>query len=153
MQLSLNRPGEYLFVRKVDTAAVTVVDRELRRSFVLAPDRAIEDWPVSAVGELDEAAIAPILELTPAVVILGSGPRLIFPAQQILAAFLRRGIGLEVMDNAAAARTFNESAEYEAARQSRQGIAVMRMVLDVAVGVIEKRLMKWQPKSGETEKM
>ena len=27
------------------------------------------------------------------------------------------------------ARTFNESAEYEAARQSRQGIAVMRMVL------------------------
>ncbi|EJL80157.1 hypothetical protein PMI15_03955 [Polaromonas sp. CF318] len=27
------------------------------------------------------------------------------------------------------ARAFNESAEYEAARQSRQGIAVMRMVL------------------------
>lgn len=107
MQLSLNRPGEYLFVRKVDTAAVTVVDRELRRSFVLAPDRAIEDWPVTAVGELDEAAVAPILELTPAVVILGSGPRLVFPSQQLLAAFLKRGIGLEVMDNAAAARTFN----------------------------------------------
>lgn len=107
MQLSLNRPGEYLFVRKVDTAAVTVVDRELRRSFVLAPDRAIEDWPVTAVGELDEAAVAPILELTPAVVILGSGPRLVFPSQQVLAAFLKRGIGLEVMDNAAAARTFN----------------------------------------------
>jgi len=107
MQLSLNRPGEYLFIRKVDAAAVTVVDRELRRSFVLAPDRAIEDWPVTAVGELDETAIAPILELAPAVVILGSGPRLVFPAQQILAAFLRRGIGLEVMDNAAAARTFN----------------------------------------------
>jgi uncharacterized protein (DUF1330 family) len=27
------------------------------------------------------------------------------------------------------ARTFNESVEYEAARRSRQGIAVMRMVL------------------------
>ncbi|WP_386071121.1 Mth938-like domain-containing protein [Tahibacter sp. UC22_41] len=107
MQLSLNRPGEYLFVRKVDAAAITVVDRELRRSFVLAPDRAIEDWPVGAVGELDEATVAPILELTPAVVILGSGPRLVFPSQQVLAAFLKRGIGLEVMDNAAAARTFN----------------------------------------------
>jgi len=36
------------------------------------------------------------------------------------------------------------------------GIVVLTafaLVLDVAVGVIEKRLMKWQPKSGETEKM
>ncbi|WP_257388505.1 Mth938-like domain-containing protein [Tahibacter caeni] len=107
MQLSLNRPGEYLFIRKVDIGAITVVDRALARSFVLAPDRAIEEWPVAAVAELDEAAITPILELAPAVVILGSGQRLVFPAQHVLAAFLQRGIGLEVMDNAAAARTFN----------------------------------------------
>ena len=30
-----------------------------------------------------------------------------FPPQAVLAQFLRRGIGLETMDNAAAARTFN----------------------------------------------
>src|SRR5450830_1871940 len=36
------------------------------------------------------------------------------------------------------------------------GIVVLTafaLVLDVAVGMIEKRLMKWQPKSGETEKL
>jgi NitT/TauT family transport system permease protein len=27
------------------------------------------------------------------------------------------------------------------------------LVLDAAVGRIEKRLMKWQPKAGETEKL
>ena len=27
------------------------------------------------------------------------------------------------------------------------------VVLDTLVGIIEKRLMKWQPKSGETEKL
>jgi NitT/TauT family transport system permease protein len=27
------------------------------------------------------------------------------------------------------------------------------LVLDAAVGKIEKRLMKWQPKAGETEKL
>jgi NitT/TauT family transport system permease protein len=32
-------------------------------------------------------------------------------------------------------------------------LTVFALVLDVAVGVIEKRLMKWQPKSGETEKL
>lgn len=107
MQLSLNRPGEYLFVRKVGTEAITVVDRDLTGSFVLAPDRAIEGWPVMAVSDIDETAIAPILELKPAVFILGTGPRIVFPAQAVLAEFLRRGIGIEVMDNAAAARTFN----------------------------------------------
>lgn len=107
MQLSLNRPGEYLFVRKVGPTAVTVVDRDLSRSFILAPDRAIEDWDIHEVSALDEAAIAPILALNPAVVILGSGPRIVFPSQAVLAAFLQRGVGIEVMDNAAAARTFN----------------------------------------------
>lgn len=107
MQLSLNRPGEYLFVRKVGADAITVVDRDLGRSFILAPDQAIEDWPVTAVADIDEAAIATILALNPAVLILGSGPRIVFPSQAVLAEFLRRGIGVEVMDNAAAARTFN----------------------------------------------
>jgi uncharacterized protein len=107
VQLSLNRPGEYLFVRKVGATAVTVVDRDLDRSFILAPDRAVENWDVRDVAALDEAAIAPILALNPAVVILGSGPRIVFPSQAVLAAFLQRGVGIEVMDNAAAARTFN----------------------------------------------
>lgn len=107
MRLTLNRPGEYLFVRAVGAHAITVVDRPLDRSFVLAPDRAIENWPVHDVAAIDAAAIAPILELTPAVVILGSGPRIVFPSQAVLAEFLKRGIGIEVMDNAAAARTYN----------------------------------------------
>jgi NitT/TauT family transport system permease protein len=32
-------------------------------------------------------------------------------------------------------------------------LTVFALVLDMLVGVIEKRLMKWQPKSGETEKL
>ncbi|MDR9848454.1 ABC transporter permease [Herbaspirillum huttiense] len=32
-------------------------------------------------------------------------------------------------------------------------LTIFALVLDLAVGVIEKRLMKWQPKSGETEKL
>ncbi|NJR44019.1 hypothetical protein HC761_00670 [bacterium] len=43
----------------------------------------------------------------PDVVLLGTGLRLQFPRAEIRAAFLSRRIGLEVMDIAAAARTFN----------------------------------------------
>lgn len=107
MQLSLNRPGEYLFVRRASAEAVTVVDRDIAGSFILAPDRTIEGWPVRAVSDIDGTVIAPILDLKPAVFILGTGARIQFPAQSVLGEFLSRGIGIEVMDNAAAARTFN----------------------------------------------
>jgi uncharacterized protein len=107
MQLTLNRPGEYLFVRAVGADAITVVDRALTASFVLSPERAVENWPVTDVTAIGDDALAAILALEPAVVILGSGPRIVFPPQAVLAQFLKRGIGIEVMDNAAAARTFN----------------------------------------------
>jgi uncharacterized protein len=107
MDLSLDRPGDYLFVRRAGARSVTVVDREFTRSLVLSPERLVEDWPVAHAGELDADHIDAILELEPEVVILGTGERQIFPAAAFMAGFLRRGVGVEVMDNAAAARTYD----------------------------------------------
>ncbi|KRE99497.1 hypothetical protein ASG87_13895 [Frateuria sp. Soil773] len=107
MDLSLDRPGEYLFVRRVDERAITVVDRELTRSFLLAPDRLVEDWPVGDAGMLDAGHVEAILALQPELVLLGTGPRQVFPAAAFMAGFLRKGIGVEAMNNAAAARTYD----------------------------------------------
>lgn len=107
MDLSLDRPGDYLFVRRIGARSITVVDREFTRSLVLSPERAIEDWPVSHASQLDANHVDAILELQPEVVILGTGERQVFPAPAFLAGFLRRGVGVEVMDNAAAARTYD----------------------------------------------
>jgi uncharacterized protein len=55
----------------------------------------------------DPTAWNAVVELKPALFILGTGSIQIFPEPRHLAYFLQRGIGFEVMDNAAAARTFN----------------------------------------------
>lgn len=107
MDLSLDRPEGYLFIRRVGDGAITVVDRELSASFLLAPDRLVENWPVADAAALDEGAVEPLLALQPEVVLLGTGSRQRFPAAAFMAGFLRRGIGVEVMDNAAAARTYD----------------------------------------------
>jgi len=106
MDLSLERPGDFLFVRRVANNAITVVDRDLTTSFLLAPERAVEHWPVTSALALDESHVDGILELKPELVLLGTGSRQQFPPAAFLAGFLRRGIGVEVMDNAAAARTY-----------------------------------------------
>ena len=93
MDLSLDRPDNYLFVRRVGARSVTVVDRDFTVSFLLAPDRAVENWPVTASGELDASHVDAILELKPELVILGTGERQVFPDPAFMAGLLRKGIG------------------------------------------------------------
>lgn len=107
MQLTQHRNQGELFVRKADANSVVVVDRTFTRSLILCAERVIEDFPVREVDQFDTLAIETILEQRPEVVLLGTGTRTIFPAPAVLAQFLKRGVGLETMDNAAAARTFN----------------------------------------------
>ena len=107
MQLNLERPDYDYFLRAADGASALVNDRTLTRSFIVAPDRLIEDWPVRDVTALEIADIEPLLALNPELIVLGSGAAQAFPPAQTLAACLTRGIGLETMTNDAAARTFN----------------------------------------------
>ena len=107
MQLSHDLPEGFLFFRRCTDDSATIVDRVVTHSFLLAPDRLVEDWPVADADQLDDTAIEAIVALEPEVVLLGTGPQQVFPPVSARAALLRRGIGVEVMNNAAACRTYN----------------------------------------------
>ena len=74
---------------------------------MLAPDQVVEDWPVTNAAEFDDRGGRSIAALNPEVVLLGTGERQVFPPREALVALLQRRIGVEVMDNAAASRTYN----------------------------------------------
>jgi len=107
MQLTQETPDYRYLLRGADGVVARVNERELRTSFLISPDRLVEDWRPRDIDDLQSADLDALLALDPAVVLIGSGARLRFPAQAVLAVLLTRGIGVEVMDNAAAARTFN----------------------------------------------
>lgn len=107
MHLTLERPDHEFVLRSADGLAARVNDRQLNRSFVIAPDRLIEGWAVTDARELAAADLEPLLAMDPEVILLGSGAGQQFPPAATIAACLSRGIGIEVMSNAAAARTFN----------------------------------------------
>jgi uncharacterized protein len=86
---------------------VLVNQETLSRSFLLTPHQLVQDWRPASVDELQPADMEALLPLEPTLVLLGTGPRQRFPAPAVMAAMLTRGIGIEVMDSAAAARTFN----------------------------------------------
>jgi len=107
MQINLERPDYSHILYQANGQQARVNEQLLTRSFVLAPDQLMENWPPSNVAELTSEHIQTLLQLNPALVILGTGEKQAFPSASIMAACLSRGIGIEIMNNAAAARTFN----------------------------------------------
>ncbi len=107
MQLNHERPDYAYALRSASGDSARVNDRVLTRSFVLSPSELREDWAPSAVSDLIPDHLAPLLEMQPEVILLGTGDRQVFPPAVVMAAGLTRGVGIEIMTNAAAARTFN----------------------------------------------
>jgi uncharacterized protein len=107
MDLSFEHPGDYLFVRRVGAGTVTVVDRDFHKSILLTPQQVVEDWDVKSAADLTLADVEKIAGLQPELVLLGTGERQVFPPAEVMAGFLRRGIGIEAMTNGSAARTYS----------------------------------------------
>lgn len=107
MQLTLENPDFRYLLRGISADGVLVNDKTLQHSFILTPNELVENWRPSSIQELVPEDMQAILDLNPVLVILGTGTRQQFPSAAVMAACLTRGIGIEVMDNAAAARTFN----------------------------------------------
>lgn len=107
MQLHLERPDYEFSLRGADGATALVNERTLTRSFIVAPRTLIESWAVDDIAAVSADDLQPLFDLEPELIVLGSGGTQGFPPAATLAASLSRGIGLETMTNAAAARTFN----------------------------------------------
>ena len=107
MQLNLERPDYQYFLRGADGASALLNDSRLTRSFVVAPNVLVEDWPVTNTASMTPADLDALLALEPELLLLGTGAIQTFPPAVVMATCLQRGIGIEVMTNAAAARTYS----------------------------------------------
>lgn len=84
-----------------------VVDEGVYPALLLTPVSAGQ-WSPPALAELAPEDLEPLLALDPSpeFLLLGTGPRLTHPPRALREALEERGIGLEVMDSRAAARTW-----------------------------------------------
>ena len=86
---------------------VRIRDRAYSRSLIVLRDRVITDWTPGSAAGLQAQDLEPLLHHDPEIVILGTGETQRFPDPSVFAALMARGIGFEVMTNAAACRTYN----------------------------------------------
>lgn len=107
MELTLDRPGDHLFVRSVSGAGIEIVDRLYPGPLILSAREVVDDWDAASPHDLSDRHLESVFDLEPEVVLLGTGASQIFLPPEVMMCFYRRGIGVEVMTTDAACRTFN----------------------------------------------
>ena len=77
-------------------------ERIVRHGIIISADGTVTPWPPVVPDDLDEEHLRQIVAHDPEVVLLGTGVRQAFPAPELLLPFVEAGLGVEVMDTAAA---------------------------------------------------
>jgi uncharacterized protein len=107
MQFTRDSASEANAVLACTDKEVRLRDRVVCGSVIITRDAIIDGWRPPAPEALTLQDFESLLTLAPEVVLLGTGSRQHMPPPALYAAFASRGIGLEVMDNRAACRTYN----------------------------------------------
>lgn len=118
MQLSLDKELHRYTIHAYDDTGITLVlpphlvndpgQRRLRieHSLILTAD-VHKEWEAKDIDSLEAEQMMVCLDYQPEVVLLGCGATMRFPGQEVLLPLHRQGIGVELMNTAAACRTFN----------------------------------------------
>jgi uncharacterized protein len=94
-------------IQSYDMGGIKIQDILYSDSLIIAPSGIYPHWRPTNVAELTQTDLQCLLDLTPEVILLGTGSRLSFPHRDLLAWVAQYGFGLEIMDSAAACRTYN----------------------------------------------
>ena len=95
------------FVRAYTPGQITVGNETFVHHFILTPETIVEEWIIADCDVLTVADMQPVIDLEPEIVLLGTGNQIRFPDAAVQHELLSRNIGFEVMDTAAACRTYN----------------------------------------------
>jgi len=106
MKFSLE-PDHRSSIQSYDIGQVIVAGTTYSKPLVISADGVRADWQPASLDQLEQQHLRELLSLQPEIVILGTGARLRFPSPAITSCLMDHHIAIEVMDTAAACRTYN----------------------------------------------
>lgn len=90
-----NDPYEGFNIEKID------------ENIVVTPETLVRNLLPATPAELGQHHMDHLGEHRPELIIFGTGEKIVFPDQRLTVSLWQKGIGIEVMDTAAACRTYN----------------------------------------------
>lgn len=106
MEFSLDNGSGTYQLKAYDNGYFKVNDQTYNSSILIAPEYLMAPWRPSHFEALLASDFEGMLAFDPQVVLLGTGKTLRFPHPQIFSLLIEHKIGFEVMNTAAACRTY-----------------------------------------------
>ncbi len=107
MKFTEHRDSNIFTVKHYEPHQVKVNQLTFTQSFFITQFSTESHWPCTDIQQLSPELMMPLLERQVEVIILGTGEEQIFPCPTLFALCASKGVGLEVMANDAACRTYN----------------------------------------------
>ena len=107
MQFTLESNDQSKLVSHYGPGFFDINERRFETSLCLHPTAVIAPWEHGEVNSLNQDSFGELLEISPEILILGTGKDMTFPAPALMASLQSRGIVLETMSSSAACRTYN----------------------------------------------
>ena len=96
-----------LTIRSYEPGRIRIGEQWFGQHLIVARDVVIEPWRIETPHELTTELLAPALEREPEILLIGTGAQYVMCDVALIGELARHGIGAEIMDTAAACRTFN----------------------------------------------
>ena len=107
MDLLENRSNHQNIIKSAN-ADTCVIGNQIYDSSIIIPFAGdVKPCSLSSTSELNPTIIEQLCAYNPEVIVLATGSAIIFPETELLDPLVKLNIGLEVLHNQAAARTFN----------------------------------------------
>lgn len=107
MQIAQTPTDSQNYIQAYSEQQIQINDQLFQHSLIVTPTILISDWPPQTFAELRTEHWQPLINLTPEIILLGTGNELhlLHPDWQIL--LHAKHIGVETMNTGAACRTYN----------------------------------------------
>lgn len=84
-----------------------LINGEVYTQTVVITAEGLTTWSVNSIAELTPELLEPLAEAEPEFILIGTGAKMQLLDPELLQLFYSRGVGVEMMDTPAAARTYN----------------------------------------------
>ena len=105
-QLTLDNNNAKYQIRGYVPGKIQINEQIITHSLILSAEVLIENWPPQSMTELSYEHLMPIIDMHPAILLIGTGLKLQFPRIEVYGDLINHGIGVEIMDTSAACRTY-----------------------------------------------
>ena len=106
MEISLDNGNGAFRIQSYQNACITVNGLTYNQPILISPDHLLSPWGPTSFETLLPEHFEAMLAYHPQVVLLGTGEKLRFPDPKLYQSLTDHKIGVEVMNSAAACRTY-----------------------------------------------